>query len=199
MGKIFTFSGPRGVGKSTVVERLHSERGLKPIIPYTTRDRRAGEVDGRDYHFVTHAEFDMVRRRRGMFDVLALAGNSYGTPMAEIDAVIDSTDEATENHRTFNLAATTALQLKSQIGNNKVFTTFVMPDSWAHLEEQMRKSGVSEAEIKERQKADPTDLTTLPQFDRIILNPFGDKETAYRNAVTFIEGVLGVNLSKKRD
>ena len=74
MGKIFTFSGPRGVGKTSVMEGLRDRYGIRPIVPYTTREPRTGEVDGRDYHYVTDYEFDAIRRTQGMFDVLSLRG-----------------------------------------------------------------------------------------------------------------------------
>lgn len=64
MGKIFTFSGPRGEGKTTIMDDLGEHCGVMPIVPYTTRDPRPNEVEGRDYHFVTDYEFDAIRRTR---------------------------------------------------------------------------------------------------------------------------------------
>jgi guanylate kinase len=82
MGKIFTFSGSRGVGKTTIMDDLAEKCGVKPIVPYTTRDPRPNEVEGRDYHFVKDYEFDAIRRTRGMFDVLTLRDRKYGTPQS---------------------------------------------------------------------------------------------------------------------
>lgn len=193
MGKIFTFSGPRGVGKTTLMEDLRDEVGVQPIVPYTTRDPRSNEVEGQDYHYVTDYEFDAIRRTRGMFDVLTLRGKKYGTPMEEFDKTIGGPNGALEYTRSINLAASSALELRREIGNSAVHSIFVLPESWNDIEQQMRDRGISEREILERRSAEPTDLTMLPEFDRIIVNRYGEREAALRNIVDFVIKTAGIN------
>lgn len=196
MGKIFTFSGPRGVGKTSIMEDLSDEYGIKPIVPYTTRDPRPNEVEGRDYHYVTNYEFDAIRRTRGMFDVLTLRGRKYGTPLEEFDEVIGGPNETVEYTRTINLAASSALELKSEIGEKAVKSLFVLPECWSDIEQQMRDKGISEQQILERRAAEPTELTTLPDFDRIIVNSYGNRETASRNVARYIISIAGLEFTE---
>ena len=86
VGKVFVISGPSGVGKGTLIERL-LERipELELSISATTREPRPGEVDGRDYHFLSPEEF---RRRLEAGDFLEHAGysgNYYGTLREEVE------------------------------------------------------------------------------------------------------------------
>lgn len=194
MGNIITFSGPRGVGKTSIMDDLRDNLGVKPIVPYTTRDPRPNEIEGQDYHFVTDYEFDALRRTRGMFDVLTLRNAKYGTPMEEFDKVVGGPNNTLEFTRTINLAASSALELRREIGSSSVRSVFVLPESWGDIEQQMRDKGIPEQQILERRAADPTDLTMLPEFDRIIVNRYGEQEEASRNAADFIMGFAGVRL-----
>ena len=195
MGRIFTFSGPRGVGKTTLMDGLRDHFGIRPIVPYTTREPRPNEVEGRDYHFVTDYEFDAIRRTRGMFDVLALNGRKYGTPLEEFDKVVASPSDLPEHIRTINLAAASALELRKQIGSSVVKSVFVLPESWNDIEQQMRDRGLTEEQILERRAAEPTDLTMLPDFDHIIVNGYGNPESTFANAARFITRVSEVQLN----
>lgn len=58
MGKLYCIMGKSASGKDTIFKRLTKEEGLKRIVPYTTRPRRSEEVEGRDYHFVSMAEYE---------------------------------------------------------------------------------------------------------------------------------------------
>lgn len=194
MSRIFTFSGPRGVGKSTVMEDLRDRYGVRPIVPYTTREPRTSETEGKDYHFVTDYEFEAVRRTKGMFDVLALNGKKYGTPLEEFDRVAASSGDNIESMRTINLAASSALELRKQLGQRLVKTVFILPHCWDDIEQQMRDRGISEEEILERRAAEPTDLTMLPEFDHIMVNSYGEPGTTTRNAAQFITRASGITL-----
>lgn len=87
-GKLVVISGPSGVGKSTIVGKLLKRVGdrMRLSVSATTRDPRPGEIDGRDYHFLTHDEF---ARRRAAGDFLECIevfgrGHWYGTLLAEV-------------------------------------------------------------------------------------------------------------------
>lgn len=195
MGQIFTFSGPRGVGKTTIMDDLRDISNVRPIVPYTTRDPRPNEVEGRDYHFVTDYEFDAIRRTRGMFDVLTLRDKKYGTPLQEFDRVIGLQNGDVESIATINLAATSAIELRKEIGSAAVHSIFVLPECWDDIERQMRDKGIPESQIQERRAAEPTDLTLLPSFDRIIVNPYGEREKAFRNAAAYVASITGITLA----
>lgn len=198
MGQIFTFSGPRGVGKTTIMDDLRDISGVEPIVPFTTRAPREHETEGRDYHFVTDYEFDAIRRTRGMFDVLTLRDNKYGTPLQEFDKVIGREQGGVESIATINLAATSAIELRKEIGNAAVHSIFVLPECWDDIERQMREKGIPEEQIVERRSSEPTDLTLLPEFNKLIVNPYGNRVDAFRNVAAYIAKVSGIEISTTR-
>ena len=83
-------SSPSGAGKTTLTRRLLEEFGpnLEFSVSYTTRPRRPGEVDGRDYKFVTPDEFEAMVRRNEFAEHAFVFGNRYGTAQAPIDAAL---------------------------------------------------------------------------------------------------------------
>ena len=188
MGNIITISGPRGVGKSAVVNKLSARHDIHPVAPYTTRAMRTGEVDGVDYRFVDHAQFSQLRHSRPMFDVLDLNGNQYGTPLRDFEDITYDTD--TETIRSVNLAANSAIQLKRQLGSDAVRSIFIIPASWSDIERQMREKGISEEEIRNRRGTEPTDLTLLPHFDQIVINKYDEIDATVANIARYALGAF---------
>ncbi|MEW6027213.1 MAG: guanylate kinase [Planctomycetota bacterium] len=88
MHKILVVSGPSGVGKTTLCERLlRLEKRLRPCVTATTRKPRPGEKDGRDYHFLTVKGFEKGIRSGNFVEYTKLFGNYYGTPVQSLDDV----------------------------------------------------------------------------------------------------------------
>ncbi len=89
VGKLIILSGPSGAGKSTVVRELlaNCSLPLKLSVSATTRQPRAGEVDGRDYHFVSHEEFRRVRAAGEFLECKEVFGRGdwYGTLASEVE------------------------------------------------------------------------------------------------------------------
>src|SRR5215475_13710515 len=86
MARVFVITGPSGVGKGSLIRRL-CERvpGLEPSVSATTRAPRPGEVDGRDYHFLTPEEFDRRARVGEFVEHATYGGNRYGTLRSEVE------------------------------------------------------------------------------------------------------------------
>src|SRR5437764_4411452 len=89
MAGVLVVTGPSGVGKGTLINRL-LERvpGLTLSISVTTRPPRPGEVDGRDYHFIDRARFDTMIERGELLEWAQVFGNGYGTPRVPVDAAL---------------------------------------------------------------------------------------------------------------
>lgn len=191
MGNIITISGPRGVGKTTVMHELHHGYNIAPIVPYTTRDMRSGETEGIDYRFVDNAQFTQIRHARPMFDVLNLKGNQYGTPLKDFeDILFDSQD--TKTIRSVNLAANSAIQLRRQLGSETIKSVFIIPASWHDIEQQMRDNGIDEEEIASRRASEPTDLTRLPEFDRIVVNSYNRMSATVKDIADYALSVFSL-------
>ena len=83
--RLTVLSGPSGVGKSTVLAGLRKEcPQIWCSVSVTTRAPRPGEVHGREYYFVSDAEFDQMRARGELLEWAAFAGNRYGTPRGPV-------------------------------------------------------------------------------------------------------------------
>ncbi len=80
-GILFVFSGPSGVGKGTVLDRLFEKYdGVEYSVSMTTRPPREHEVDGEDYHFVSEEQFEEIKKNDGFIEWACVHGNCYGTP-----------------------------------------------------------------------------------------------------------------------
>lgn len=79
-GRLFLVTAPSGAGKSTLVNALLAKQPtIKLSISFTTRDPRPGEVNGREYHFVTIEEFEAMKARDEFLESALVHGNYYGT------------------------------------------------------------------------------------------------------------------------
>lgn len=87
-GKVFVVSSPSGAGKTTVVteviKRLSKKFPIERVITYTTRTPRNNEVNGKDYHFLTHEEFENKRKNGFFLETTEYNGKLYGSPASII-------------------------------------------------------------------------------------------------------------------
>jgi guanylate kinase len=91
MSKVFVITGPSGVGKGTLIaELLRRVPGLELSISATTREPREGEVDGRDYHFLSPEEFDRRIAEEDFLEFATYSGNRYGTLRSEVRSRLEA-------------------------------------------------------------------------------------------------------------
>lgn len=88
-GKLVVISGPSGAGKSTVCSRLIKEPRVELSVSATTRASRPGEVDGRDYYFLSRDEFERRVQQGEFLEHAEVFGNLYGTPRRAVEEAID--------------------------------------------------------------------------------------------------------------
>ena len=90
MPKVFVITGPSGVGKGTLIAQLlRRVPGLELSVSATTREPRAGEADGRDYHFLGREEFDRRARAGEFLEHATYSGNRYGTLRPEVEGRLE--------------------------------------------------------------------------------------------------------------
>jgi guanylate kinase len=91
MAKVFVITGPSGVGKGTLIrELLQRIPDLELSVSATTRQPREGEVNGRDYHFLTPEEFERRVGEKDFLEFAAYSGNHYGTLRSEVERRLDA-------------------------------------------------------------------------------------------------------------
>ena len=139
-GTLFILSAASGTGKTSLVRRLLSEEpALSLSISYTTRRPREGEVDGKDYHFVTQAQFDARLSSGDFLEYATIYGNSYGTSRSAIDAQLEEGDILLE------IDWQGALQIMEKPTASLV-SIFILPPSLKELENRLRKRGKDDEE-----------------------------------------------------
>ena len=88
-GDIIVISAPSGSGKTTICRALLARvEGLSLSVSYTTRERRPGEIDGKDYHFVNEEKFDKMLDSKGFLEHARVYGRRYGTSRAAVEEIV---------------------------------------------------------------------------------------------------------------
>ena len=165
-GIIFILSAPSGAGKTTISRAaLSGIGGLEASVSLTTRAPRGGEVDGSDYRFVSVEEFQRSREAGELAEWAQVFDASYGTPRGPIErAVSDGRDIL------LDIDIQGAKQIKKVYGPDAV-TIFVLPPSFAELEERLRgRATEDEAAIKRRLARAYSEATAYPEYDYLIIN-----------------------------
>jgi guanylate kinase len=88
-GLIFLLAAPSGAGKSTIVKRVIFLSDLEPIVTYTTRERRADEVEEVDHHFVTTEEFERMKSAGELAESQTIFGHQYGSSRNRLESAIE--------------------------------------------------------------------------------------------------------------
>ncbi|MDX1929223.1 MAG: guanylate kinase [Pirellulaceae bacterium] len=167
-GKLIILSGPSGAGKSTVVRHLLTDCSLPLVLSVsaTTRQPRVGEVDGRDYHFVTHEQFAQMRANGEFLECKEVFGRGdwYGTIAAEVDrGLISGKWVILEIDVQGALAV---MQLRSD-----TVSFFVHPGSLEELAIRLRRRGTdSEEAIHRRLEVAAEELQALKHYQYEIIN-----------------------------
>ncbi len=166
MGKVFVITGPSGVGKGTLIEQL-LERvpELELSTSATTREPRPGEVDGRDYFFLTPEEF---RRRLEAGDFLehaSYSGNYYGTLREEVERRL------AEGHSVvLEIEVQGARQVRDALGDDAVLIFIAPPDEKVLRERLERRGTDSPDDIEQRLRTAEVELAARSEFPLEVVN-----------------------------
>lgn len=162
----FVLTGPTAVGKGTVIAELRKEMpDLWFSISATTRAPRPGEVDGVNYFFVTHEEFDRLVAEGQMLEWAVVHGlNKYGTPRGPVD-------EALAQGRTVLLEVDLAGARQIRESMPEATQIFLAPPSWEELEARLRGRGTESAEEQRRRlETAKVELAAEGEFDEVVVN-----------------------------
>lgn len=165
-GLLIVISGPSGVGKGTVRKALFKRKGhnLDFSVSMTTRSPREGEVEGKDYYFVTKEEFEKQIKNGNLLEHARFVNNYYGTPK---DKVIKKLEQGKEV--VLEIEVQGALQVKAKMPE-AVFI-FIAPPSWEALETRLTSRGTETPEIiMERLTKARNEIMVASSYDYIVIN-----------------------------
>ena len=164
MGKLFVISGASGVGKSTVLGKVMAVRpDLSFSVSATTRLPRAGEVDGKDYYFVSKDTFLDMIEKNAFLEYDAHMDNYYGTPKQQLEEKLLSGSVVLdiEPNGAFNVRREKA----------DAVLIFIAPPSMEELEKRLRGRGdTAEEQIKVRLARAAWEMEQSKQYDYIVIN-----------------------------
>ena len=164
MGKLIVISGASGVGKGTVVKAMMARRqDLFFSVSATTRPPRPGEVDGRDYYFVTRETFEAMIARGEMLEYDEHAKNYYGTPKAQVE------EKRKKGHVLLDIEPNGARNVKNNYP--EAVLVFVMPPSVEELERRLRgRNDTPEDQITIRMERAKWEMDQRVWYDHVVVN-----------------------------
>jgi guanylate kinase len=161
----FVVSGPSGVGKSTVLrEVLERDSGVVFSVSHTTRPRRPGEVDGKDYRFVEDAAFDRLVEEDGFLEHAVYQGHHYGTSREAVDRPTrEGVDVILE------VEVQGARQLRKRLPG--AVLVFVLPPSMECLDERLRgRASDADEAIRKRLARAREEVREVHLYDYVVVN-----------------------------
>jgi guanylate kinase len=164
-GRLFVFAGPSGAGKSTICRALlEGVPGLTFSVSCTTRRRRDGETEGRDYRFLTGAEFEQMVQTGAFAEYALVHGHYYGTHREQLESGIRAGKDVL-----LDIDIQGASQLRHSFPD--AVLVFVFPPSMAELEKRLAARGQNErGDIEERLRQAKVELGAAASFDYFIVN-----------------------------
>jgi guanylate kinase len=163
--KVFVITGPSGVGKGTLIRMLRERlEGLELSTSATTRAPREGEVDGRDYHFLTREEFARRADANEFLEHAAYSGNRYGTLRSEVERRLEAGESVL-----LEIEVQGARQVRAAMP--EAVLVFIAPPSAEMLRERLEGRGTDSAEaIDERLRTAELELAAQQEFKHVIVN-----------------------------
>ena len=164
-GLLFIISSPSGGGKTSLVRALlEAEPEVRLSVSYTTRDARPGEVDGRDYHFVTPPVFERMLEAGEFLESAVIYGNRYGTSQKWIER-----ERAEGRDVLLEIDWQGAQQVRRLM--RQVVSIFILPPSPDVLESRLRGRGQDSEEVVARRLAAARhEIAHVSEYEYVIIN-----------------------------
>jgi guanylate kinase len=180
-GLLLVISSPSGAGKTTLTRRLlDSDPSITMSVSVTTRAPRPGEVDGKDYLFISMEKFNAMRDSGELLEWAEVFGNCYGTPKAPVQASL-----AVGRDVLFDIDWQGTQQL-AQVMPEDLVRIFILPPSAAALQDRLiRRAQDSVVTVAKRMAEAAREISHWAEYDYVIVNH--DLETSDREIRAILE------------
>ena len=168
-GLMYVLSSPSGAGKTTITRALLKQNdNLTISVSATTRPKRAGEVDGKDYIFCTINQFNEMIEKGDMLEHAKVFGNYYGTPRSAVEKALQQGKDVI-----FDIDWQGTQQLR-EMASDDLVTLFVLPPSAKEIENRLRTRSKetleTETQIKDRMSKLNDEITHFSEYDYVLIN-----------------------------
>jgi guanylate kinase len=179
-GLLFVMSSPSGAGKTTLSRRLlAADRHIEMSVSVTTRKARPGEVDGKDYHFISQLRFDEMVQQGELLEWAKVFGNSYGTPKKPVDdALHDGRDVL------FDIDWQGTQQLAQAMPEDLVRLFILPPTPDALRQRLIARNQDSTTVIAKRMAEAAHELSHWAEYDYVVVNE--TVETAHAEVMSIL-------------
>ncbi len=187
-GLMLVLSSPSGAGKTTLSRRLlESDGEIDMSVSATTRKPRPGEVDGKDYFFLSTEDFGIMRNRGEFLEHAKVFGNYYGTPRKPVENAL-----ARGHDVLFDIDWQGTQQL-DETAQEDLLKVFILPPSAQDLEKRLEKRAQDPADVVAARMAKASDeISHYQEYDYIIINENIDK------AFVELQSILRAERLKRR-
>lgn len=177
---LIIITGPSGVGKTSVaLALLKKHKNIKRLVTYTTRPRRPGEKNGRDYNFVSIADFKKILDGGEFFEHAEVYGNYYGNRLADLNNICEK-----NKFCLMVLDIQGAEKIKKEFSKSK--SVFLTADFKELAQRLIKRGKMKKADFALRQKIAKKEMAKAEQFDYAVEN----KHEKLKETVKKIEKIL---------
>ncbi|MEK7655730.1 MAG: non-canonical purine NTP pyrophosphatase, partial [Patescibacteria group bacterium] len=184
-GTVVVVSGPSGVGKDTIINIITSRSSFTKFPTCTTRKPRPGEINGVHYHFVDEEMFMTLWHREELLDHVVITDHHYGLPIEKLGRSLEDGQDII-----VHLVTGSAFLLKRIIPD--AITAFVMSPSQEEIIKRMRGRGMTEEQIANRLRDDPTTLQAARLYDFVVVNHDGEEQETAERILGFVSRRRGI-------